>query len=98
MEFQHAMFTRNGVRNLKEIKRGNQSKKAEAEEGGGEDDMEAEMLPAAKRQRQDYASFRTDMAHLQKSLVDFEQDLKEHTMQVREKRACLQPRLASARG
>ena len=37
MEFQHAMFTRNGVRNLKEIKRGNQSKKAEnTEEGGGE--------------------------------------------------------------
>ena len=39
MEFQHAMFTRNGVRNLKEIKRGSQSKKAEnTEEGGGEDE------------------------------------------------------------
>ena len=76
------MFTRNGVRNLKEIKRGNQSKKNEVEEAALEDEMEVELQPVAKRQRQDYASFRTDMAHLQKSLVDFEQDLKEHTMQV----------------
>ena len=32
MEFFHPMFTRNGARNLKEIKRGNQPKKHDAEE------------------------------------------------------------------
>jgi len=32
MEFFHPMFTRHGMRNLKDIKRGNQSKKNEASE------------------------------------------------------------------
>ena len=47
MEFQHPMFTRNGARKLKEIKRGKQSSvKNEGgegeDEGGGEDADDAE--------------------------------------------------------
>jgi len=96
MEFQHPMFTRNGVRQLKEIKRGNQPKKSEAEEGGEEENAHAghggrddpiAMLPAAKKPRADYASFKSDVARLQKNLHEFEQDLKEHSMQVQLKLA-----------
>ena len=88
MEFQHLMFTRNGVRNLKEIKRGNQSKKHELEEGGY--GMEGEggeppSGPPQKKGRQEYAVFKSDVARLQKNLDDFEQDLKEHAMQVQMK-------------
>jgi len=88
MEFQHPMFTRNGVRNLKEIKRGNQPKKTEAEEA-----MEASIDgdggegPPAKKARHDYSVFKTDVARLQKNLDAFEADLKEHTMQVQLKLA-----------
>ena len=89
MEFQHAMFARNGVRNLKEIKRGNQPKKhegddiaADVEEGnqgvhGGDG-----VHPVAKKARTDYSAFKTDVERLQKNLDEFEHDLKEHTMQV----------------
>jgi len=96
MEFQHPMFTRNGVRQLKEIKRGNQPNKSEAEEGGEEENAHAghggrddpiAMLPAAKKPRADYASFKSDVARLQKNLHEFEQDLKEHSMQVQLKLA-----------
>jgi len=85
MEFQHAMFTRNGIRNLKEIKRGTQSKKHENDdEGGG--DYSGEQAPA-KKPRQDYSIFKSDVARLQKNLSEFEQDLKEHTMHVQLKLA-----------
>ena len=90
MEFSHPMFTRNGVRNLKEIKRGNQSKKNDMEDLGGEEGAQGEgdvQQPAAKKQRQDYAGFKTDVARLQKNLDEFEQDLREHTMQVQLKLA-----------
>ena len=90
MEFQHAQFTRNGVRNLKEIKRGNQPKKhenddiaADVEDGnqgahGGGDGVHQ----VAKKARTDYSAFKTDVERLQKNLDEFEHDLKEHTMQV----------------
>lgn len=90
MEFQHPMFTRNGVRNLKEIKRGNQPKNKEPfdegvpEEGGVTPDVNGQ---AAKKARQDYSAFKTDVARLQKNLDSFEADLKEHTMQVQLKLA-----------
>ena len=92
MEFQHPMFARNGVRNLKEIKRGNQPKKQDNEDG-----MEAALIdeggdggsaPAPKKARHDYSAFKTDVARLQKNLDAFEADLKEHTMQVQLKLAC----------
>ena len=85
MEFQHAMFTRNGVRNLKEIKRGNQPKKHDHDEGLEpiEDGSgHAEHAPPAKKAKQDYSAFKSDVERLQKNLDEFEQDLKEHTMQV----------------
>jgi len=93
MEFQHPMFTRNGVRNLKEIKRGNQPKKHDADEAGldgappeegGEGSASGQ---AIKKARQDYSAFKTDVARLQKNLDAFEADLKEHTMQVQLKLA-----------
>lgn len=89
MEFQHAMFTRNGVRNLKEIKRGTQTKKSDSpDEGEGEGEGGDVMgPPPAKKPRQDYAAFRTDVSRLQKNLEEFEHDLKEHTMQVQLKLA-----------
>ena len=84
MEFQHSMFTRNGVRNLKEIKRGNQPKKPlDAEEGIEGMDNLGDEAPLAKKSRHDYSAFRSDVARLQKNLDEFEADLKEHTMQVR---------------
>ena len=90
MEFQHAMFTRNGVRNLKEIKRGNQPKKhdhdegldAPIEESSGHGADSNGGGPPAKKQKQDYSAFKSDVERLQKNLDEFEQDLKEHTMQV----------------
>ena len=93
MEFQHPMFTRNGVRNLKEIRRGNQPKKSENEEAM-DAAMDAAMdgdggdgAPVAKKPRTDYSSFKTDVARLQKNLDAFEADLKDHTMQVQLKLA-----------
>lgn len=91
MEFQHPMFTRNGVRQLKEIKRGNQPKK-EAEDGGEEENghtasVEQVAPPPPKKMRHEYASFKSDVARLQKNLHEFEQDLKEHSMQVQLKLA-----------
>ena len=85
MEFFHPMFTRNGMRNLKEIKRGNQSSKTktEHEECPIED---SENLPY-KRQRVDYSAFKTDVSRLQKNLEEFEFDLKQHTLQVQQKLA-----------
>uniref|UniRef100_A0A7S4B7R2 HSF-type DNA-binding domain-containing protein n=2 Tax=Chrysotila carterae TaxID=13221 RepID=A0A7S4B7R2_CHRCT len=82
MEFFHPMFTRNGLRNLKDMKRGNQSKKLE-------DDVmnESSDQPPAKKQRADYSAFRNDVARLQKNLEDFELDLKQHTLQVQQKLA-----------
>jgi hypothetical protein len=94
MEFQHPMFTRHGVRNLKEIKRGNQPKKhdqeepcidASLEDAGGQDGASGQ---ASKKARQDYSMFKTDVARLQKNLDAFEADLKEHTAQVQLKLAC----------
>ena len=83
MEFQHAMFTRSGVRNLKEIKRGNQPKKQEADESVELEEEPGEVRsPAAKKPRQDYSTFKGDVAQLQQNLEAFEQSLKEHTMQV----------------
>ena len=90
MEFQHAMFTRDGVRNLKEIKRGNQPKKhdhdegldAPIEESSGHGADSNGGGPPAKKQKQDYSAFKSDVERLQKNLDEFEQDLKEHTMQV----------------
>jgi len=93
MEFQHPMFTRNGVRNLKEIKRGNQPKKADEQEGGMEMPEPEQAEPAgpsqhvAKKARHDYSTFKTDVARLQKNLDAFEADLKEHSMQVQLKLA-----------
>ena len=86
------MFTRNGVRNLKEIKRGNQPKKQEVEEAGMDapiDEVGDSSAGAhvAKKARQDYLAFKTDVARLQKNLDAFETDLKEHTMQVQLKLA-----------
>ena len=94
MEFQHPMFTRNGVRNLKEIRRGNQPKKSENEEAldaamdAAMDGDTGDGAPVAKKPRTDYSSFKTDVARLQKNLDAFEADLKEHTMQVQLKLAC----------
>ena len=92
MEFQHPMFTRNGVRNLKEIKRGNQPKKHDHEEGMDapiEESCEGGPSGAVvKKARHDYSAFKTDVARLQKNLDAFEADLKEHTMQVQLKLAC----------
>ena len=133
MEFQHAMFTRNGIRNLKvptrraprharalcararthptpvashmrrsrprwrtsliaraalvharaqEIKRGTQSKSKQENDEGDSGDYSSE-LPPAKKPRQDYSVFQSDVARLQQNLNEFEQDLKEHTMHVR---------------
>jgi hypothetical protein len=86
MEFQHPMFTRNGVRNLKEIKRGNQPKKHDHEEamdGAIEEGADASASgPVVKKARHDYSAFKTDVARLQQNLDAFEADLKEHTMQV----------------
>ena len=89
MEFQHAMFTRNGVRNLKEIKRGNQPKKhenddiaADVEEGNQASHGVEGVHQVAKKARTDYSAFKTDVERLQKNLDEFEHDLKEHTMQV----------------
>lgn len=87
MEFFHPMFTRNGVRNLKDIKRGNQIKKQEEEVETPEVDQAPTQAPAAKKQRTDYSAFKVDVARLQKSLQDFEHDLKEHTLQVQQKLA-----------
>ena len=83
MEFQHAMFTRNGVRNLKEIKRGNQPKKHDAEESMEGMDGGDDLPPPPKKARHDYSAFKSDVARLQKNLDEFEADLKEHTMQAR---------------
>jgi hypothetical protein len=94
MEFQHPMFTRNGVRNLKEIKRGNQPKKNDQEEEMGvanEEPADTGARPSehvAKKARHDYSTFKTDVARLQKNLDAFEADLKEHSMQVQLKLAC----------
>ena len=92
MEFQHPMFTRNGVRNLKEIKRGNQPKKHDHEEamdGAIEEGADASQSgPVVKKARHDYSAFKTDVARLQKNLDAFEADLKEHTMQVQLKLSC----------
>lgn len=82
MEFFHPMFTRNGMRNLKDIKRGNQSKKHDQSEEVVLDDPEPSQ---AKKQRIDYTAFKTDVARLQKNLEEFEYDLKEHTLQVQQK-------------
>lgn len=86
MEFQHPMFTRNGIRNLKEIKRGTQSKKSEPDEGLEHGECGSEH-PIAKKPRQDYSAFKSDVARLQKNLDEFEHDLKEHTMHVQLKLA-----------
>jgi len=96
MEFQHPMFTRNGQHNLKEIKRGNQPKKNEQDEDAGPimDDSGIDggaAGPAAKKARTDYSAFKSDVARLQKNLDAFEQDMKEHTMQVQMKLACTPP-------
>ena len=92
MEFQHPMFTRNGVRNLKEIKRGNQPKKHDHEEamdGAIEEGADASASgPVVKKARHDYSAFKTDVARLQQNLDAFEADLKEHTMQVQLKLSC----------
>lgn len=87
MEFFHPMFTRNGLRNLKEIKRGNQSKKDLQEHEEEVCHEEVEMPQAAKKQRADYSACREDVMRLQKNLEQFETDLKEHTMQVEQKLA-----------
>jgi hypothetical protein len=82
MKFFHPTFTRNGMRNLKDIKRGNQSKKHDQSEEVALDEAE----PAqAKKQRIDYTAFKMDVARLQKNLEEFEYDLKEHTLQVQQK-------------
>jgi hypothetical protein len=91
MEFQHSQFTRNGMRNLREIKRGNQPKKHEHDDGlDAFDGNEASsaISPAnnpAKRPRHDYTVFKADVARLQQNLDEFEQNLKEHSMQVQMK-------------
>lgn len=92
MAFFHPLFTRNGIRNLKDIKRGNQSKKYEHEDMGGEGDHSEMntgdmMQPAPKKSRTDYSAFKMDVARLQKNLEEFELDLKEHTLQVQQKLA-----------
>lgn len=87
MEFFHPMFTRNGLRNLKEIKRGNQTKKDIQEHEEEVCHEEVEMPPATKKQRADYSACREDVLRLQKNLEQFETDLKEHTMQVEQKLA-----------
>ncbi|EOD31088.1 hypothetical protein EMIHUDRAFT_449660 [Emiliania huxleyi CCMP1516] len=43
MEFFHPMFTRNGMRNLKDIKRGNQSKKNDTVEDGVDEEFEHDL-------------------------------------------------------
>jgi len=87
MEFFHPMFTRNGVRNLKDIKRGNQIKKQDDDGETQEAEPAPAQAPPAKKQRTDYSTFKDDVARLQKNLQDFEQDLKEHTSQVQQKLA-----------
>ena len=96
MEFFHPMFARNGMRNLKEIKRGNQSKKEEedaepraAASFAGAPVVECEVAqpPTKKPRAADYSIFKTDVARLQKSLDEFEHDLKSHTIQVQQKLA-----------
>jgi len=88
MEFFHPMFTRNGVRNLKDIKRGNQMKKQEDEvEPADTEQAPQQQQQPAKKQRTDYSAFKVDVARLQKNLQDFEQDLKAHTLQVQQKLA-----------
>mmetsp|Transcript_28769 Transcript_28769/g.92178 ORF Transcript_28769/g.92178 Transcript_28769/m.92178 type:complete len:225 (+) Transcript_28769:126-800(+) len=94
MEFFHPMFTRNGWRNLKDIKRGNQSKKNDTVEDGV-DEVEQ---PQAKRPRVDYSTFKTDVARLQKNLEEFEHDLKQHTLQVQQKLAYILSALDDAPG
>ena len=92
MEFQHAMFTRNGVRNLKEIKRGNQPKKHEHDdlapemEGGSNHGPAGEGIhQPVKKARHDYSAFKTDVERLQKNLDEFEHDLKQLRLIVRRK-------------
>ena len=84
MEFFHPMFTRHGMRNLKDIKRGNQKKSGDASE---ETVIHDEECAPAKKQRVDYAAFKVDVARLQKNLQEFEHDLKQHTLQVQQKLA-----------
>lgn len=83
LEFFHPMFTRNGMHNLKDIKRGSQSKKLIDEEVNLDD---GEGQPV-KKQRLDYSAFKTDVARLQQNLEEFEFDLKQHTLQVQQKLA-----------
>ena len=45
MEFFHPMFTRNGARNLKDIKRGNQSKKNDTVEDGVDEVEQPQACP-----------------------------------------------------
>ena len=45
MEFFHPMFTRNGMRNLKDIKRGNQSKKNDTVEDGVDEVEQPQACP-----------------------------------------------------
>jgi len=90
MEFHHPMFTRNGVHNLKEIRRGNQPKKQDQDECVDtiiEEPRDLEETHVAKKPRQDYSMVKMDVARLQQNLDAFEIDLKEHTMQVQLKLA-----------
>ena len=68
---------------------GNQaSKKHDLEDVGFVDDSEqAQSGPATKKARVDYSAFKADVSRLQKNLEDFENDLKEHSMQVQQKLA-----------
>ncbi len=74
MEFFHPMFTRNGARNLKDIKRGNQSQKQQKTEPDVEPpaaaaaEENASEQPPAKKPRVDYSAFKMDVARLQKNL------------------------------
>lgn len=43
--------------------------------------------PAVKKARVDYSAFKADVSRLQKNLENFENDLKEHSMQVQQKLA-----------
>jgi len=70
------------MRNLKDIKRGNQSKKHDASEEVVVDEPEHTQT---KKQRIDYSAFKMDVARLQKNLEEFEYDLKQHTLQVQQK-------------
>ena len=72
MEFFHPMFTRNGARNLKDIKRGNQSQKQQKTEPDVEPpaaaaaEENASEQPPAKKPRVDYSAFKMDVARLQR--------------------------------